>query len=49
MMRELIKSVYALGLGAAVTGKEQVEKVVDELVKKKEKSVGTNRLSSLTS
>ncbi len=48
MMRELIKSVYALGLGAAVTGKEQVEKVVDELVKK-EKSVGTNRLSSLTS
>ncbi|MEI7026217.1 phasin family protein [Paenibacillus sp. y28] len=37
-MRELIGRAVALGLGLAVTSKEQVEKTVEELVKKGEVS-----------
>ncbi|MDQ0205850.1 phasin family protein [Alkalicoccobacillus murimartini] len=36
MVRSLLNNVYSLGLGAAVTSKEQIEKAVDELVKKGE-------------
>nr|WP_207907624.1 polyhydroxyalkanoate synthesis regulator [Effusibacillus lacus] len=35
---DLIKKGLALGIGLAVTSKEQVEKVVDEMVKKGEMS-----------
>ena len=35
-MKELIKRGLALGLGLAVTTKEQVEKLVEEMVKKGE-------------
>lgn len=38
-MKDLIKKGLALGLGFAVVSKEQIEKVVDELVKKGELSV----------
>ncbi|GAX89167.1 phasin family protein [Effusibacillus lacus] len=37
-MIDLIKKGLALGIGLAVTSKEQVEKVVDEMVKKGEMS-----------
>ena len=37
-MRHLIKQAFALGLGAAITSKEQVEKVVNDLVIKGELS-----------
>ncbi|TSB46853.1 phasin family protein [Alkalicoccobacillus porphyridii] len=36
MVRSLLNNVYSLGLGAAVTSKEQIEKAVDDLVKKGE-------------
>lgn len=35
---DLLKQVFSLGLGAAVTTKEQIEKTVDALVKKGEVS-----------
>lgn len=35
---DLLKQVFTLGLGAAVTTKEQIEKTVDSLVKKGEVS-----------
>lgn len=35
---DLIKQVFSLGLGAAITTKEQIEKTVDSLVKKGEVS-----------
>ncbi|MBJ6360319.1 phasin family protein [Paenibacillus sp. GCM10012307] len=35
-MRELLSKALSLGLGVAVASKEQVEKLVDELVKKGE-------------
>lgn len=35
-MKDLIKKGLALGLGLAVVSKEQIEKLVDELVKKGE-------------
>lgn len=38
MMRETIGRAMALGLGMVVVGKEQIEKTVDELVKKGEVS-----------
>jgi polyhydroxyalkanoate synthesis regulator phasin len=37
-MMNLIKQVFSLGLGAAITTKEQIEKTVDSLVKKGEVS-----------
>ncbi|RUS45449.1 phasin family protein [Cohnella sp. AR92] len=37
-MRDLINRAVSLGLGIAVASKEQVEKLVDELVKKGEMS-----------
>lgn len=37
-MKNMIKKGLALGLGLAVTTKEQAEKIVDELVKKGELS-----------
>jgi polyhydroxyalkanoate synthesis regulator phasin len=37
-MKDLIKKGLALGLGLAVVSKEQIEKLVDELVKKGEVS-----------
>lgn len=37
-MKDLINKAVSLGLGLAVTSKEQVEKLVDELVKKGEVS-----------
>lgn len=37
-MREMISKAVSLGLGLAVAGKEQAEKLVDELVKKGEMS-----------
>lgn len=38
MLKDLLKKSLAIGLGFAVTSKEQVEKLVDELVKKGELS-----------
>ncbi|MBA4536532.1 hypothetical protein H1Z61_05055 [Bacillus aquiflavi] len=35
-MKELINKAFSIGLGLAVASKEQVEKLVDELVKKGE-------------
>lgn len=35
-MKELINKAFTLGLGFAATSKEQIEKLVDELVKKGE-------------
>ena len=32
---DLLKQVFSLGLGAAVATKEQIEKTVDSLVKKR--------------
>jgi polyhydroxyalkanoate synthesis regulator phasin len=37
-MKDLIKKGLAIGLGLAVVSKEQIEKLVDELVKKGEVS-----------
>jgi polyhydroxyalkanoate synthesis regulator phasin len=37
-MKDLFNKAVSLGLGLAVTSKEQIEKVVDELVKKGEMS-----------
>lgn len=37
-MKDLINKAVSLGLGLAVTGKEQAEKLVDELVKRGEMS-----------
>ncbi len=36
MVRSILNNVYSLGLGAAVASKEQIEKAVDDLVKKGE-------------
>ena len=36
MIRDIINKTFSLGIGAAITSKEQVEKLVDELVKKGE-------------
>ena len=38
MIRDIINKTFSLGIGAAVTSKEQIEKLVDELVKKGEVS-----------
>ncbi|WP_010268588.1 phasin family protein [Paenibacillus senegalensis] len=37
-MKEMIEKAISLGLGLAVTGKEQMDKLVDELVEKGEMS-----------
>lgn len=42
-MKDLIKRGLALGLGFAVVSKEQIEKVIDELVKKGEISAGESK------
>lgn len=42
-MKDLIKKGLAMGLGFAVVSKEQIEKVVDELVKKGELSVNESK------
>ena len=42
-MKDLIKKGLALGLGFAVVSKEQIEKVVDELVKKGELSASESK------
>ncbi|MDD5702778.1 MAG: hypothetical protein PHU23_12105 [Dehalococcoidales bacterium] len=42
-MKDLIKRGLALGLGFAVVSKEQIEKVIDELVKKGELSVSESK------
>ncbi len=42
-MKDLIKKGLALGLGLAVASKEQIEKVVDELVKKGEVSAAESK------
>lgn len=42
-MKELIKRGVALGLGLAITSKEQAEKIVDELVKKGELNKGESK------
>ena len=36
-MREYDQKAFSLGLGLAVAGKEQIEKTIDELVKKGDK------------
>ncbi len=36
MIRDIINKTFSMGIGAAVTSKEQIEKLVDELVKKGE-------------
>ena len=38
MIRDLVNKTFSLGIGAAVTSKEQIEKLVDDLVKKGEVS-----------
>lgn len=38
MMKELLKKGLSLGLGFAVVSKEQIEKVIDDMVKKGEMS-----------
>ena len=38
MLRDLLNKTFSLGIGAAVTSKEQIEKFVDDLVKKGEVS-----------
>ena len=42
-MKDLLKKGLALGLGLAVESKEQIEKMVDELVKKGELSVADSK------
>lgn len=42
-MKDLIKKGMALGLGLAVVSKEQIEKVVDELVNKGELSASESK------
>lgn len=42
-MKDLLKKGLALGLGLAVASKEQIEKVVDELVKKGEVSAAESK------
>lgn len=42
-MMDLFKKGLALGLGLAIVSKEQIEKVVDELVKKGEVSVSESK------
>ena len=42
-MKDLLKKGLALGLGLAVESKEQLEKMVDELVKKGELSVADSK------
>lgn len=42
-MRETIEKAFSLGLGLAVAGKEQIEKTIDELVKKGEMSKTESR------
>jgi len=42
-MKDLLKKGLALGLGLAVASKEQIEKVVDELVKKGEISAAESK------
>lgn len=42
-MKDLIKRGLALGLGLAVKSKEQIEKVVDDLVKKGEVSAAESK------
>lgn len=42
-MIDLFKKGLALGLGLAIVSKEQIEKVVDELVKKGEVSVNESK------
>ncbi|HHY28792.1 MAG TPA: polyhydroxyalkanoate synthesis regulator [Desulfitobacterium dehalogenans] len=42
-MQDMIKKGLSLGLGLAVVSKEQIEKVVDELVKKGELSAGESK------
>ncbi|QJD83055.1 phasin family protein [Cohnella herbarum] len=42
-MRDTIEKAFSLGLGLAVAGKEQIEKTIDELVKKGEMSKTESR------
>ncbi|WP_434512127.1 phasin family protein [Desulfitobacterium sp. AusDCA] len=42
-MMDLLKKGLALGLGLAIVSKEQIEKVVDELVKKGDVSVAESK------
>jgi len=42
-MKDLIKKGLALGLGLAVVSKEQIEKLVDDLVKKGEVSTAESK------
>ncbi|MHB1406650.1 MAG: phasin family protein [Desulfitobacteriaceae bacterium] len=42
-MKDLLKKGLALGLGVAVASKEQIEKVVDDLVKKGEVSTAESK------
>lgn len=42
-MKDMLKKGLALGLGFAVVSKEQIEKVVDELVKKGELSANESK------
>ncbi|WP_206811331.1 phasin family protein [Paradesulfitobacterium ferrireducens] len=42
-MKDLLKKGLALGLGVAVFSKEQIEKVVDDLVKKGEVSAAESK------
>ncbi|AFM01029.1 MULTISPECIES: phasin family protein [Desulfitobacterium] len=42
-MQDIVKKGLSLGLGLAVVSKEQIEKVVDELVKKGELSAGESK------
>ncbi|GAB6172616.1 ATP synthase subunit B [Paradesulfitobacterium aromaticivorans] len=42
-MKDLLKKGLALGLGVAVASKEQIEKVVDDLVKKGEVSASESK------
>jgi len=42
-MKDLLKKGLALGLGLAVVSKEQIEKLVDELVKKGEVSTAESK------
>ncbi|MEL1135504.1 phasin family protein [Desulfitobacterium sp. THU1] len=42
-MKELLKKGLALGLGFAVVSKEQIEKTIDELVKKGELSANESK------
>ena len=36
MIRDIVNKTFSLGIGAAITSKEQIEKLVDDLVKKGE-------------